>query len=161
VDTITRIEDLHNTDRILKAENLITETKILNIARLAKMLVDLFGSDEPFQKIGKREGQEIEMYLKDLDSYITFVLTTDRKNFDCRVEKADNPVSRIIMRVKEEKIVKTISSIIRSKNNLYGLIKLLKYIIPRKIRIKGSYIAAIKLVKCLMIGKHYIYKEGK
>jgi hypothetical protein len=146
-------------DRNIKAENLVRETKVLNIARLAKMLVDLFGLDEPFTKIGKREGQEIEMYLKELDGYITFILTNDRKNFECIANKAKNPVAKISITVKEEKILTVLSKIIRSKGNLFGIFKLLKYIIPGKARIKGSYIAAIKLVRCLMIGKHQVYTQ--
>lgn len=155
---ITQIDVI---DRNLRAENLIKETKVLNIARLAKMLVDLFGSDEPFQKIKKREGQEIELYLEKLDGYITFILTSDRNNFDCRAEKANSPISKITITVKGDKILNVLSSIIRSKNNIFGLIKLLKYIIPRKAKINGSFVAAIKLVRCLMIGKHDVYKQGK
>ena len=158
---ITQTDSTNSTDIATKAENLVRETKVLNITRLAKMLVDLFGSDEPFKKIGKREGQEVEMYLKELDGYITFILTSDRNNFDCYAEKAKNPVSRIIINVKEEKILHVISSIIRSKSNIFGLLKLLKYIIPGKAKIKGSLVATLKLVRCLMIGKHEVYKKGK
>ena len=161
VATINQIDNLKKTSRDFKAENLVRETKVLNIARLAKMLVDLFGLDEPYKKIGKREGEEIEMHLVKLDGYITFVLTSDRQNFDCRVEKANNPVARLIVNVEEEKIISVLSSIIRSKNNIFGLMKLLKYLIPRKIKIKGSYVAAIKLVRCLMIGKNEVYKNSK
>ncbi|MFX0060013.1 MAG: hypothetical protein ACFE8J_17080, partial [Candidatus Heimdallarchaeota archaeon] len=120
-----------------------------------------FGLDEPFKKVGKREGQEIELYLKELDGYITFTLTSDRNKFDTQAEKAKNPVARIIINVKEEKIIEVISNIIKSKNNIFGLLKLLKYIVPRKARIKGSYVAAIKLVRCLMIGKNEVYKKNK
>jgi len=161
VATINQIDNLKKTSRDIRAENLVRETKVLNIARLAKMLVDLFGLDEPFKKIGKWKGEEIEMYLVELDGYIIFMLASDRKNFDCRVEKANNPVARIIINVEEEKILSVLSSIIRSKNNIFGLMKLLKYLIPRKIKIKGSYVAAIKLVRCLMIGKNEVYKNSK
>ena len=159
--TINQIDNLKKTSRDIKAENLVRETKVLNIARLAKMLVDLFGLDEPFKKIGKREGEEIEMYLVELDGYITFVLTSERKNFNCRVEKANNPVARIIISVEEENIISVLSSIIRSKSNIFGLMKLLKYLIPGKIKIKKSKIAAIKFVRCLMIGKNEVYKNSK
>ncbi|MBA7709128.1 hypothetical protein ES703_118039 [subsurface metagenome] len=159
--TINQIENTENMDINIRAENLIKDTKILNIARLAKMLVDLYGQDEPFKKVGKFEGKEIELYLKGLDGYITFIITSDRNNFNCIAEKAKAPVARIIINVKEEKIIPVISSIIRSKSNVFGLAKLLKYIIPRKVKIKGSYVAAIKLVKCLMIGKHELYKKSK
>lgn len=123
------------------------------------MLVDLFGLDEAFQNIGKREGQEIELYVRALEGYVTFVLTSDRNKFNCKVERANDPVSRIIINVKEKDIIKVISSIIRSKNNIIGLIKLLKYIIPGKAKIKGSYVGAIKLIRCLMIGKNEVYKN--
>jgi hypothetical protein len=158
---MTQSEEIENSNRTIRAETLIRETKVLNIARLAKMLVDLFGSDEPFKKIGDREGQEVEMYLKELDGYITFILTSDRNNFDCHVEKAKDPVARIIITVKEEKILHVISDIIRSKNNIFGLMKLLKYIVPGKAKIKGSLITTLKLVRCLMIGKHEVYKKKK
>ena len=161
VAIINQIDNLKKTDRDFKAENLVRETKVLNIARLAKMLVDLFGLDEPYKKIGKRQGEEIEMHLVELEGYITFVLTSDRQNFDCRVEKANNPGARLIINVEEEKIISVLSSIIRSKNNIFGLMKLLKYLIPRKIKIKGSKIAAIKFVRCLMIGKNEVYKNSK
>jgi len=90
------------------------------------MLVELFGMDDPFEKVGKHNGQEIEMYLRKLDGYITFTLTSDRDNFDCRAEKANNPIARFIITVEEEKILDMLSSIIRSKNNLFSLIKLMK-----------------------------------
>ena len=158
---IIQMEKIHNLNRESKAESLIKETKILNIARLAKMLVDLYGQDEPFRQIGKYEGKEIELYLKELGGYITFVLTSEKENFNCHAEEAKNPIATVIVNVKKEKILSVISDIIRSKHNINGVIKLLKYIIPGKLKIKGSYFAALKLARCLMIGKHYIYKESK
>jgi hypothetical protein len=159
---VAKIKEDQNINRDLKAETLIRETKVLNIARLATMLVDLFGLNEPFENVGKDlENQEVELYLRDLDGYITFILTSDRQKFECRAEQANNPIAKIIITVKEEKIIKVISAIIRSKSNVLGIIKLLKYIIPRKAIIKGSYKAAIKLVRCLMIGKNKIYKQSK
>ncbi|MBY9016384.1 MAG: hypothetical protein KGD68_11875 [Candidatus Lokiarchaeota archaeon] len=158
---ITRIENKERVSIDFKADDLIRETKVLNIARLAKILVDLFGLDEPFKKVGKHEGQEIEMYLTELDGYITFTLTSERENFDCRAEKAKNPIARLVITVEEEKILDVISSIIRSKNNILNLIKFSKFIISGKTKIKGNKIAAIKLVRCLMIGKHEVYDYNK
>jgi len=160
VNNITQIEDTNSINRDIRAENLVKETRILNIARLAKMLVDLFGQDEPFKKVGKWAGQEIELYFKEWDAYITFILTNERENFDTIADKSQNPVSKISIKVKGEKVLSVFSKIVRSKNNLFGLIKLLKYIIPRKLTIKGSYMAALKLVRCLMIGKHEVYKKN-
>ncbi|MFW9828139.1 MAG: hypothetical protein ACFFEY_11130 [Candidatus Thorarchaeota archaeon] len=161
VDVINHIEKFHYLNREFKAESLIRETKILNIARLAKMLIDLYGQDEPFTKVGKYEGKEIELYLKELGGYITFILNSDKDNFNCHPERARNPIAKVIVNVKKEKVLRVISDIIRSKHNISGLIKLVKYVLPGKLKIKGSYIAAIKLARCLMIGKHNMYNEGK
>jgi hypothetical protein len=158
VDQITQIEEVKD-NRNLKAENLLKEINLLNIARLAKMLVDLFGSDVPFEKIGRRDGQEIELYVKDLNGSITFPLTKERNNFDCYMGKPTAPISKITITVQAEKLPKIISKIIRSKSNLFGIIKLIKYIIPGKIKIKGSYISTIKWARCLMIGNHSIYEN--
>ena len=154
---ISQIEDQEKTGIDVRANDLIRETKVLTIARLAIMLVDLFGLDEPFKKVGKHSGQEIEMYFTELDGYITFILASERENFDCVAEKANSPIARLIITVEEDKILNLISSVIRSKNNLFSLMKFLKYIIPGKAKIKGSYVAAIKLIRCLMIGKHEVY----
>ena len=100
VKIITLAKSSEEPDRTFRAEELVRETKVLNIARLAKMLVDLFGLDEPFKKIGKHEGEEIEMYLKELDGYITFTLVSERQNFECQAQKAKNPSARITINVK-------------------------------------------------------------
>ncbi len=158
---ITQIENQESTSIDIKADELIRETKVLNIARLAKMLVDLFGLDEPFKKVGKYEGEEIELHLVELEGYITFILTSEKENFDCVAEKAKSPIARLIIAVEEEKILDLISRIIRSKNNYISLIKFSMFVITGKAKIKGSYLAAIKLVRCLMIGKHEVFGSKK
>ena len=82
MNNITQIEETGPINREIRAENLIKETRILNIARLAKMLVDLYGQDRPFKKVGKWAGKEIELYFKEWDGYITFILTDERNNFE-------------------------------------------------------------------------------
>ncbi len=156
---INQIKSFEITNINTRAENLIRDTKILNITRLAKMLIDLYGQEEPFKKIGNLEGKEVELYIKQLEGYITFILTSDKNNFTCHAERANDPIAKIILNVKEEKILTVISNIIRSKHNFFGLAKLLKYVIPGTLKIKGSYIAALKFARCLMIGKHNMYKE--
>ena len=161
VTFITQIENQEKTSIDIKADELIRETKVLNIARLAKMLVDLFGLDDAFKKVGKYEGHEVELHLVELEGYITFILTSQRDNFDCVAEKAKNPIARFVITVKEEKILDLVSRIIRSKNNYISLIKFSRFIISGKAKIKGSYVAAIKLVRCLMIGKHDVFSYKK
>ena len=158
---ITQIENQGSTSIDIKADELTRETKVLNIARLAKMLVELFGLDEAFRNVGKYEGEEIELHLVELEGYITFILTSERENFDCVAEKAKSPIARLVITVEEEKILDLISRIIRSKNNYISLIKFSKLVITGKAKIKGSYLAAIKLVRCLMIGKHEVFSSKK
>lgn len=146
-------------NRNLRAISLLKETKILNIARLAKLLVELFGLEDQFRKVGKREGLEVELNIPTLDGSIAFILTSDKKKFDCRVEKATNPAAIITLNVKEKDVLKVISSIIRSKANLFGLIKIAKLYILRKAKIEGSKMTALTACKCLMIGKNDIYKN--
>ena len=153
--------DSDSIKRNLRANELLKETKLLNIARLAKMLVDLFGLDDQFQKVGKHDGQEVELFFPPLDGHITFILSSDRQKFDCRLGEAENPVSKIILKIKEEDILKVLSKIIRSKDNIFGLLKVGKLYILGKVKIKGSFGAAITLTKCLMIGKNEIYKNKK
>jgi hypothetical protein len=161
VVVITQIENQENTSIDIKADELARETKVLNIARLAKMLVDLFGLDDAFKKVGKYVGEEVELHLVKLEGYITFILTSERENFDCVAEKAKSPIARLVITVEEEKILDLISRIIRSKNNYISLIKFSRFIITGKAKIKGSYVAAIKLVRCLMIGKHEVFDYKK
>jgi len=55
--------------------------------------------------------------------------------------------------------LKVVSNIIKSKANLFGLMKLIPKFITRKIIIKGSLLTALTLVKCLMIGKNSVYNN--
>ena len=50
---IIQIDDPEILKRNLRASNLVKETKLLNIARLAKMLVDLYGLDNQFKRLKK------------------------------------------------------------------------------------------------------------
>jgi hypothetical protein len=142
-----------------RAFQLLKETKLLNLARLANMLVDLFGLEDGFEQVGKREGQEVEIFIPAFNGYLNFPLVSKKRHFECRAEHAKDPVATVVMNVKEEKVLKVFSEIIRSKANLFGLAKLLPKILTRKIKIKGSLMAALSLVKCLMIGKNEIYKK--
>ncbi|MBD3195119.1 MAG: hypothetical protein GF317_08700 [Candidatus Lokiarchaeota archaeon] len=146
-------------DLDLRARELLKETRILNLARLANMLVDLFGLQEGFDKVKDRKGQEVEIYIPAFEGYLNFTLVSKKENFKCRANRAKDPVATVVMNVKEDKVLKVFSEIIRSKANITGLFKLVPKILTRKIKIKGSMMAALSLVKCLMIGQNKIYKH--
>ena len=155
----TSINTIDKKSREKRATNLLKETRILNIARLANMLVDLFGLEEGFKKVGNRAGEEVQLYIKSLDGYLTFPLVNKKENFECRAEKSADPIATVIINVKREDVLRLVSNIIKSKANLLGLLKLIPKFITRKIKIKGSLMAALTLVQCLMIGKNKIYNK--
>lgn len=151
--------DTHILNREKKAHDLINETKLLNIARLAKLLIEIYGFNEPFNKIGKREGQEVEFYFPSLNGYLTFVLSKNIDNFEPRKGRSINPISCVTINVKRNDVVRVVSAIVRTKNNIFGILKFfLKYVITRKIKISGSLGAILKLLRCIAIGKREMYK---
>ncbi len=137
---------------------MLNEAKLLNFARLAKILIEVYGFEKPFQKVGKREGQEIEFYFSSIEGYITFILVKNKFDFEPRVERAKNPVTTAIINVKRDEIVPLMSEIVSMKNNIFALLKIfIKYIIPKKIKINGNLLSFISLFRCLAIGKREMY----
>ncbi len=152
----TNSDQMQNTS---KAQSLISEAKLLNLARMANILIDLYGLEESFNRIGKREGQEIEMRFPSLNGAFNFTLVSHKENFECRIGQAQEPISIIIINVKAKKAIKAISEIIRLPDNIIGMLKIIPKYLTRKLKIKGSLIAAIKLCRCMMIGKNKMYKR--
>ena len=151
--------DSQPLSREKKAQDLINETKLLNIARLAKLLIEIYGFNEPFKKIGKREGQEVEFYFPSLNGYLTFVLVKNKDNFEPRMGRSINPISCVTLNAKRDEVVRVVSAIVRTKNNIFGILRFfLKYVITRKIKMSGSLGATIKLLRCIAIGKREMYK---
>ena len=147
-------------DRNQRAKELVKQSALMNFVKMDSILIDLFGCDIAFKRIGKREGQIVEMFFEDLKGSIHFILVSDRKKFECRYGKPENPTAVITIKGEREKAIKMVSRVICFKDNLFALIKILPLFIRRKIKIKGSYIAAVKLCRCMMIGKHPMYKRN-
>ncbi|MGV9171188.1 MAG: hypothetical protein ACOC44_03315 [Promethearchaeia archaeon] len=138
------------------------ETRLANFAKMANMLIDLFGLENAFKKYvsEKKEGEEIEMQFPALQGSLKFVLTRKMKNFEVRVEKAENPAAIIIINVEDKyKATDIVSKIIRSKSNIFGLLKIVPKILTGKIKIKGSLLSVLTLCRIMMVGKNEIYKE--
>ena len=142
-----------------RVENLMKETKALQTVKSANMLIELFGFDERFEKVKpKRLGKQIEMQFLSIGQSITFTLVNKREEFNCMFGVPKDPLSTIIINVDKEKLLDTLSGILVLKDNIMGLVKLLPKLITRKIKIKGSLFAAIVLCRCMMMGKHAMYK---
>ena len=146
-------------DRNERAKELVKQSALMNFAKMDSILIELFGCNPAFKRIGKREGQIVEMYFIDLEGSIHFKLVSDQNQFQCRFGKPENPIAIITVKGEREKAIKIVSKVICLKDNIFGLIKILPLFIKRKIKIKGSYIAAIKLCRCMMVGKHPMYKR--
>jgi len=153
------IQESNLNERAIRARDLVRETKLLNLARMANILIDLYGLEDAFQRIGKREGQEIEMRFPSLEGAFNFTLVSSKENFECRIGRARDPVAIIIINVKAEKAIKIISEIIRLPDGIVSILKIIPKYLTRKLKIKGSLIAAIKLCRCMMIGKNSMYKR--
>ena len=158
---ITQIENSQLIDRNQRAEKLVKDAKLLNFAKLANILIDLFGLNDAFQRIGDREGQEVEMEFPSLGGSLTYTLVSNKEKFECRYGRAKDPIAIIVFNVKKENTIKLLSKIIRLKDNLFGIMRILPKYLTRKIKIKGSLISSIKLCRCLMIGKNKMYTRGK
>ena len=146
-------------EREQKALELREQTIAGTIGRLFQMLVDIYGTEiKSLDKIKKREGQEVELFFKSLNKSVTMNLSkTVLKSYE---GKSDKAVATITLAIPKEDLISTINDLIRTKNNFLGLLKVVfKYILPRKIRIKGSLGAAIKIIKLLSIGTHSMYKN--
>ena len=142
-----------------RALDLLRETKLLQINKSANILIDLFGLERSFKKISsKKVGKQIEMYFPALEGSLTFTLVSKRDDFKCLYGKPANPAATIIINVKESKVLALISSIIRLKNNLFGLMRILPKLLTFQIRIKGSLMVAISLCRIMMVGQHETYK---
>lgn len=150
--------ELSRTERALQLRN---QTIAGNIIRLFQMLVDIYGGDiNSLDKVKKREGQEVEIHFNALDTILTVSLSKTR--LGANMGPSDKAVASVILTMKKEKIIPTINNLIRTKNNTMGLIKvLLKYVLPGKIKLKGSLGAAIKIIKLLSIGSHPMYKSER
>jgi hypothetical protein len=150
---------MKSDDRNTKALELLKQARILNFARLANMLVDLFGLEEGFEKVGKRVGQEVELQIPSLNGVLSFTLVSQKADFICRAEEAKQPAATIILKVKKDNVIKVLSNIIKSRANIFGLMKLVPKFLLGKIKVKGSLLTVLALVRCIMIGKNEVYNK--
>ena len=141
-----------------RAKSLLKETKLLQITKSANILISLFGFEKAFDRISEKcMGTQIEMHFPALEGSLTFTMVSSREEFECEFGAPEDPAARIIMNVNDEDILKLISEILILKDNLFGLMRLVPMMLTGKIKIKGSYIAAILLCRTMMIGKHEMY----
>ncbi|MGV9172979.1 MAG: hypothetical protein ACOC44_00960 [Promethearchaeia archaeon] len=136
----------------------LNEIKLLQLIKSANILIDLFGFQSAFDRIHEDEiGDQIEMYFPSLSGSITFTLVADKDQFHAVSGKPSHPVAKIVINVEEKDVLRIISEILVLNDNLFGLLKIAPKVLTGKLKIKGSWKAAIKLCRCMMIGKHEMY----
>ena len=118
-------------ERNERAKELVKQSSLMNFAKMASILIDLFGCDKAFTRIGKREGQVVEFFFIDLEGSIHFQLLSERNKFKCRFGKPENPTAIITIKGEREKAIMMVSKVICFKDNLFGLIKIVPLFIRR------------------------------
>ena len=165
---MTELNDNSNPeqmDRNKLADYLRKQAIIANYGRLIIIIVSNFASEKNLRKLGKREGQEIQIDFPcyDIDpNSITFVLT--KLPMDPFIRASNNPKATVIFNVSEEKIIPMLTDIVSTKYNIFGFLKIIfKYILPGRIRYRPKWAIGplIALLSVFLIGKNKIFKEGE
>ncbi len=143
------------------AEDVRYDAKVSSFARLFQLLTNIFGQDKDMRALAKIEGAEVLGHFPKLkDRYVT--LKVANRHVLPFMGKSEHAIATISFNVPYEGIVPLIVDVIRTKANLLGLVKLVfKYLLPGKVKLKGSLGVAIKIIKCLMVGRHPMYAEEK
>ena len=117
---------------------------------MLRMAVDIYGDAEAKEDLEKVEGEEFVLDFPTLDGAI--VLKPQGNRILASVGDSENPTSRFIFKVKEEKVFDVLEDVTKSSGK-WGLIKLFfKYILLRRIRIKGSLRKAMSTLKAMTFG---------
>jgi hypothetical protein len=142
------MENSQNTRFIAKASNL---------GRLFQILTDVFGEDN-LKALSKIEGQEILIrFVKMNESIIIKVI--NGRIFPLE-HKTHTPATAIEFHVEPNEIVPVLNEIIRTPATIFGVLKIvITYVLPRKLKPKGSLRIIIPIMKALMTGKHSMYKK--
>ncbi len=76
--------------------------------------------------------------------------------------KTHTPDTSIEFWVEPDDIVPLLNEVIRTPATIIGVLKIfLKYVIPGKVKPKGSLHTNIQIMKALMSGKHPMYKKER
>lgn len=141
-------------------DRLKKEAILQNIGRLLYIFMMIYSKKEVLKKLGKREGQEVQMNFPALsppleNPCLTFVLSEHPS--DPYMGPAKNPVLTITYNVEIEELFTTLNTMV-SKKTLFGLIiSMVKDLFKRKIKTKGSLRASLLFSKLFLIGDNEMY----
>ena len=141
-------------------DRLKKEAILQNIGRLLYIFMMIYSKKEVLKKLGKREGQKVQMNFPALsppleNPCLTFVLSEHPS--DPYMGPAKNPVLTITYNVEIEELFTTLNTMV-SKKTLFGLIiSMVKDLFKRKIKTKGSLRASLLFSKLFLIGDNEMY----
>ena len=123
------------------------------LAQLFRMIIDIYGDKEAKHNLRKNKGREMEFYFASLNGGIVFKAT--EFSVSANVGESADPITRVIIFVPEDEIVDTFLPVFKYPPTIYGWTMLIfRYLIPfvitRKIKIKGSWLASLRLFRCVM-----------
>ena len=154
-----QLEELNRDELVNKLKQ---EAILTNYGRLLTVLINLYVEKRFLDKLDKREGQEIQLNFPQYEiekNSLTFVLSKTPP--DPKLGPSENPKAIITFKVKNEKLIPTLVDIVRTKYNLFGLLKLIfKYLLTGKVRFKPKRAigAVMGMMKLFLIGKHDVFK---
>ncbi len=140
-------------------QNLRDEARASSLGRLFQLLTDIFGQKKQMLSLGKIDGAEVLAVFPSLGGR-----SVTWKVSNCHIlpymNKSDHAAAQIVFNVPRDAIVPLIVDVIRTKANVQGLFKLVfKYVLPGKVKLKGSLTTALKVIMALMVGAHPMYAE--
>ena len=155
-----------STDEISK-EELVFQLKkraiMNNFGRLLQILINLFSTKKYLKKLEKWAGKEIQLNFPGIPiekNTLTFVISDSPT--DPFLRSSENAIATITFNVEEEEIIPLLIDIIKTKNSIRGILRILfKYVIKGKVKFKGSIRALIAVIRCFLIGGHEIFTTGK
>ncbi len=132
--------------------------KLSVIANLLRLAVDVFGVPEDKDKLISLEGEEFELEFPALNGSI--IIQPQGNRVLTQVGAAEDPAAKIIINVKDEKIIDVLEDVTKSSPR-WGIIKLFfKYILWRRIKIKGSLRKAAKTFKGMRFGGNEEFEKS-
>lgn len=159
--TVEKTSELNEKYKDILATRLKKEAIVSNDGRLMWILLTLFAKKKYLNKLGKREGQELQLNFPGygLENYcVTFTLSSSPT--DPKMVPSDNPKAIITFNVEPDKVVPLLADVVRTKYGLKGIAKILfKFVLTGKIKFKGSLGALLAMLKCMLIGYHDMYKK--
>ena len=132
--------------------------KLLVLANLLRISVDVYGASEAKENLKMVEGEEFVLSFPALNGSI--IIQPQGNRILTQVGESEDPVARITINVKDEKIFDVLEDVTKSSPR-WGIFKLFfKYILWRRIKIKGSLRKASMTFKSLMFGDNEAFKKS-